>query len=139
MSEKLEIENLTRSLSQIVNTLNDLLSKKGNAPLVEKETPRIKKTPEMTYMTFLIKVLSNRQPVEVTLKKQTYNLQEDLELLLELSSYASITTKSFEEIAAKRRPNRTSESLKSRYSDYLSKIGEAEMKKIVQWVEKEGV
>lgn len=96
MSEKLEIENLTRSLSQIVNTLNDLLSKKGNAPLAEKETPRIKKTPDMTYMAFLVKVLSNRQSVEVTLKKQSYNLQEDLELLLELSSYSSITTKSFE-------------------------------------------
>lgn len=93
----------------------------------------------MTYMDFLVKVLSKRSSVEVTVKKQSYNLQEDLELLLELSSYATITSKSFEEIAAKRRPNRTSESLKSRYSDYLSKIGESEMKKIVQWVEREGV
>ena len=90
-------------------------------------------------MNYLVKVLSTKQPVEVTLKKQSYNLQEDLELLLELSSYATITSKSFEEITAKKRPNRTSESLKSRYSDYLSKIGETEMKKIVQWVEREGV
>lgn len=96
MSERIEIENLTRSLSQIVTTLNDLLSKKGNAPLAEKETSRIKKTADMTYMAFLVKVLSTRQPVEVTLKKQSYNLQEDLELLLELSSYSSITSKSFE-------------------------------------------
>lgn len=29
--------------------------------------------------------------------------------------------------------------MKSRYNDYLSKIGEAEMKKIVSWVEREGV
>lgn len=93
----------------------------------------------MTYMNYLVKVLSTKQPVEVSLKKQSYNLQEDLELLLELSSYATITSKSFEEISSKKRPNRTSESLKSRYSDYLSKIGEAEMKKIVQWVEREGV
>lgn len=50
----------------------------------------------MTYMSFLVKVLSDRPPVEVTVKKQSYNLQEDLELLIELSSYASITSKSFE-------------------------------------------
>ena len=37
-------------------------------------------------------------------------------------------------IAAKKRPNRSSESLRSRYQDYLSNIGEAEMKKIVSWV-----
>lgn len=35
--------------------------------------------------------------------------------------------------------NRTVEGLKSRYNDYLSKIGEPEMKKIVAWVEREGV
>lgn len=94
MSERLEIENLTRSLSQIVSTLQALSSKQLAAP--EKETNRIKKTPDMTYMAYLLKVLSNRSPVEVTLKKQTYSLQEDLELLLELSSYSSITSKSFE-------------------------------------------
>ena len=85
-------------------------------------------------MSFIVKVLSNRKSVEVILKKQSYNLQEDLELLLELSNYQSITNKSFEEIAAKKRPNRSSESLRSRYQDYLSNIGEAEMKKIVSWV-----
>lgn len=34
---------------------------------------------------------------------------------------------------------RTAESLKSRYHDYLYKIEEKEMKKIVSWIEKEGV
>jgi hypothetical protein len=93
----------------------------------------------MTYMDFLVKVLSSRNPVEVLVKKQSYTLQEDLELLLELSNYSSITNKSFEEIASKKRPNRTSESLRSRYQEHLSKIGEAEMKRIVSWVEREGV
>lgn len=40
---------------------------------------------------------------------------------------------------AKKRIHRTIDSLKSRYLDYLSKIGEAEMKKIIAWVEREGV
>ncbi len=75
----------------------------------------------------------------MTGKKQSYRLQEDLELLLELSSYGTITSKCFDEILSKKRINRTIESLKSRYSDYLSKIGEPEMKKIVAWIEREGV
>lgn len=96
MSERSEIESLYRSLNQIASNLNEYLSK-SNAPTLEgKESVRVKKTPEMTYMSFLVKVLSDRPPVEVTVKKQSYNLQEDLELLIELSSYASITSKSFE-------------------------------------------
>ena len=134
MSETREIENLTRSLNQIVSTLNDYLSKKTTSNVPETQPSKIKKTADMTYMSFIVKVLSNRKSVEVILKKQSYNLQEDLELLLELSNYQSITNKSFEEIAAKKRPNRSSESLRSRYQDYLSNIGEAEMKKIVSWV-----
>lgn len=35
--------------------------------------------------------------------------------------------------------NRTAESLKSRYHEYLYKIEEKEMKKIVNWIEKEGI
>jgi len=139
MSETLEIESLTRSLNQIVSTLSDYLTKKTTNTFQETKTIRIKKTADMTYMDFLVKVLSSRNPVEVLVKKQSYTLQEDLELLLELSNYSSITNKSFEEIAHKRRPNRTTESLRSRYSDYLSKIGEPEMKRIVSWVEREGV
>ena len=123
MSETREIENLTRSLNQIVSTLNDYLSKKTTSNVPETQPSKIKKTADMTYMSFIVKVLSNRKPVEVILKKQSYNLQEDLELLLELSNYQSITSKSFEEIAAKKRPNRSIESLRSRYSDYLSNIG----------------
>ena len=135
----MEIESLTRSLSNIVSTLTDLISKKNAPAVADREPVRHKKSSDMTYMAFLVKVLNNKLPVEVVVKKQSYNLQEDLELLLELSSYSTINNKSFEEISARKRPNRTVESLKSRYTDYLSKIGEQEMKKIVHWVEREGV
>jgi len=45
-----------------------------------------------------------------------------MELLLALSSYPQITGKTFEEIVAKKRINRTTESLRSRYHDYLYRI-----------------
>jgi hypothetical protein len=93
----------------------------------------------MTYHEYLIKVLASRPPLEVSGNKPSYRLQEDLELLLELSAYTSISNKSFEEIAERGKIKRSVDSLKSRYSDYLSKVGEAEMKKIVSWVEREGV
>ena len=96
MSERMEIENLTRSLNQIVSTLTDYLSKKNSTAIAEKQAVRIKKTSDMTYMDFLVKVLSNQAPVEVTIKKQSYSLQEDLELLLELSAYTNITSRSFD-------------------------------------------
>ena len=35
--------------------------------------------------------------------------------------------------------NRTAESLKSRYHDYLNRVDEKDMKRIVNWVEKEGL
>lgn len=88
----------------------------------------------MTYHDFLIKALSARPAHEPPVKKQSYRLYEDLELLLELSSYSVITNKCFEEIVAKKKIGRTLESLRSRYNDYLSKIGEVEMRKIVAWV-----
>ena len=63
MSETLEIESLTRSLNQIVSTLTDYLSKKNTTNVSESQQVRIKKTADMTYMSFLVKVLSNRKPV----------------------------------------------------------------------------
>jgi len=139
MSENIELEALTRSLNQIVSTLTDLISKSKSPSLIAEEVPRVKKTADMTYHDFLIKALSVRPALEAPTKKQSYRLQEDLELLLDLSAYTVITNKCFEEIVAKKKILRTLDSLKSRYNDYLSKIGEAEMKKIVAWVEKEGV
>ena len=35
--------------------------------------------------------------------------------------------------------NRATESLRSRYHDYLYRIDEKEMKKIVAWIEREGL
>lgn len=136
----MEIEQITKSLSHIITTLNDFISKSATPTLIQPDTTtRLKKTADMTYHEYLVKVLATRAPVEVSGTKPSYRLQEDLELLLELSAYNSITNKSFEEIAEKGKPNRSVESLKSRYNDYLSKVGEPEMKKIVSWVEREGV
>lgn len=49
MSESLEIEQLTKSLSYIVSTLNDLISKNNSTNLIQPENTRIKKTTDMTY------------------------------------------------------------------------------------------
>lgn len=49
MSETMEIEHLTKSLSHIVNTLNDLISKNNASNLIQADTTRIKKTASMTY------------------------------------------------------------------------------------------
>jgi hypothetical protein len=73
----------------------------------------------MTYHEYLVKVLANRPPVEASGNKPSYRLQEDLELLLELSAYSAISNRSFEEIAERGKLNRSVESLKSRYNDYL--------------------
>lgn len=94
MSENIEFEVLAKSLNQIVSSLSDYLAKKNNV-LVEAEPVRIKKTADMTYHDFLQKALATRQPVEVVGKRQSYSLQEDLELLLELSTYGAITSKCF--------------------------------------------
>jgi hypothetical protein len=137
MTENLELEQITKSLTQIISSLNDLVNKGPATPtLVQTPPNRIRKTPDMTYHEYLVKVLASRAPVEVTTPKQSYQLQEDLELLLQLSSYGSITQKSFEEIAERKKVNRSVEGLRSRYNDYLSRVGEAEMKKIVSWVER---
>lgn len=93
----------------------------------------------MTYHDFLEKVLKNRTPLPVHAKRPAYRLQEDLELLLGLSNYGQIVVKTFEEIANKKRINRTAESLRARYHEHLFKIQEKEMKQIVSWIEKYGV
>ena len=90
----------------------------------------------MTYHEFFRKALSTKKPVYITAKKQSYSLQEDLELLLELSGYEAITSRCFEEIVAKDNIKRSFDSMKSRYLEHLSKIGEPEMKKIVTWIER---
>lgn len=45
-----------------------------------------------------------------------------MELLVALSTYPQITVKTFEEIASKKKINRTAESLRARYHDYLFRI-----------------
>lgn len=135
-----ELESLTKTLIQVVGSLQDLLSKKGSAQAtLEPEPPKLKKTPEMTYNEFVNKALSTRKPVEVSSKKASFRLQEDLELLSELSTRDQISLKTFEEIAKGKRLNRSAEALRARYHEFLYKIDEKEMKKIVAWIEREGV
>ena len=59
--------------------------------------------------------------------------------MLELSQHNQITIKTFEEISNSKKVNRTAESLRSRYNDYLCRIDERDMKKIISWIEKEGL
>ena len=130
-----ELESLTKTLIHVVGSLQELIGKKATSQgSLEPEHPRLKKTPEMTYSEFIRKALENRKPLEVQSKKSSYRLQEDLQLLSELSFYNQISIKTFEEISKSKKINRTTESLRSRYHEYLHKIDEREMKKIVTWI-----
>jgi hypothetical protein len=45
-----DLEALTKTLIQVVGSLQDLLAKKSTPQAtLEPETPRLKKTPDMTY------------------------------------------------------------------------------------------
>ena len=77
MSESIEFEALAKSLTQIVSSLSDYIAKKNNI-LADPEPNRIKKTADMTYHDFLQKALATKSTVEVTGKRQSYSLQEDL-------------------------------------------------------------
>lgn len=81
-----DLEALTKTLIQVVGSLQDLLVKKSTVQsTLEPEGPRLKKTPDMTYSEFIKKALANKVPLEVNSKKSSYRLQEDLELLQQLS------------------------------------------------------
>lgn len=74
-----DLENLTRTLIQVVGSLQDLLAKKSaNQSTLEPEGFRLKKPTDMTYCEFLKKALNNRTPLEVSSKKNSYRLQEDI-------------------------------------------------------------
>ena len=92
-----ELEALTKTLIQVVGSLQDLLSKKSSPQAtLEPEAPRLKKTPDMTYSDFIKKVLAQKKALEVSSKKMSYRLQEDLELLQQLSNHNQISIKTFE-------------------------------------------
>lgn len=91
-----ELEVLTKTLIQVVGTLQGLIAKKGSDP-TKPEGPRnlIKKTPDMTYSEFIAKVLEQCQPLEVSSQKSSFRLQEDLLLLSELAHHNQISIKTF--------------------------------------------
>lgn len=90
-----DLETLTKTLIQVVGSLQDLLSKRNTTSTLEPEGPKLKKTPEMTYSEFLKRALAGRTPLEVNSKKSSYRLQEDLELLEQLSHHNQISLKTF--------------------------------------------
>lgn len=134
-----ELEALTKTLIQVVGSLQDLMSKKGSAQGSLEPEPPLRKTADMTYNDFLKKALSNRKPVEIHSKKASFHLQEDLEILLGVSQHSQISIKTFEEVSHSKKVNRNAEALKLRYHESLFRIDEKDMKKIVSWIEKEGV
>jgi len=71
-----ELESLTKTLIQVVGSLQELLTKKGTSQsTLEPEHPKLKKTPEMTYNEFVSKALATRKPVEVSSKKSSFRIQ----------------------------------------------------------------
>lgn len=105
-----ELENLTKSLNSIVNNLMEFLAKGNQAESVlQPQAPKIMKTPDMTYQQFLEKALAGKSSIAVDPKKKpSYRLQEDLELLLELSKIGGqVTNKNFDDIFNKKILQRT--------------------------------
>jgi hypothetical protein len=52
-----ELESLTRSLTQVVSNLMEMISKNTGSTILQPEVQKIKKTNDMTYHEFLSKVL----------------------------------------------------------------------------------
>lgn len=59
----MEIDKITKDLSNIIVSLNNLLAKNNQAPALIQPETRIKKTSDMTYHDFLVKVLAPLPPV----------------------------------------------------------------------------
>jgi hypothetical protein len=55
-----ELETLTKSLTQIVSNLMDIISKNTGGSLLQPDSQKIKKTTDMTYHEFIAKVLVGR-------------------------------------------------------------------------------
>lgn len=60
-----ELESLTKTLIQVVGSLQSILSQRGSSTstLEPEQQPKLKKTPEMTYNDFLKRALATRRPV----------------------------------------------------------------------------
>lgn len=58
-----ELETLTKTLIQVVGSLQEILSKKQAPKASLEPEPKIKKTADMTYIEFIRKVLESKKPV----------------------------------------------------------------------------
>lgn len=133
-----------QALTKLLESLIEKIKEQQQAPALPspaKEATKVVRTPNMTYQAYLSKVLGERAPLPPTTasKKASYRLYEDLEIFLEMSSCKNITNQIFEDIAGRGKVNRTAESIMARFHDFLIKVTEKDMKRIVEWVEKEGL
>lgn len=138
----MQAEETVQVLVKLLGTLLDKIKgqqQSGTVVAPVKEVTRVVRAPNMTYQAYLSKVLKDLPPCITSNKKASYRLFEDLEIFLEMSGCKNISSQIFEDIASKGRVNRTAESIKARFHDFLIKVTEKDMKKIVEWVEKEGV
>ena len=95
----------------------------------------------MTYSEYLIKVL--RQPSVSKAAgpggRSSYRLVEDLHIIVALSKQPNVTNKLFDDISRQGKINRSAESIRNRFNEVICHLTENEMKKITEYLEKEGV
>ena len=95
----------------------------------------------MTYSDYLTRVL--KQPTALKAigsgGRTTYKLVEDLHIINELSRHSSVNNKTFDDISRQGKINRSAESIRNRYNEVICNITEDDMRKITEYLEKEGV
>lgn len=110
-------------------------------PTAKVEPIKIVKTSSMTYSEYLTRVL--KQPAALkavgTGGRTAYRLVEDLHIINALSKQSSVTNKTFDDISRQGRINRSAESIRNRYNEVICHISEDDMRKVTEYLEKEGV
>jgi hypothetical protein len=96
----MQSEESVQVLTKLLETLIEKIKSQGQiAPTnTPKEPTRVVRTPNMTYHTYLSKVLKERShlpPAPLTSKKASYRLNEDLEIFLEMSGCKTINSQVF--------------------------------------------
>jgi hypothetical protein len=110
-------------------------------PAPKSEPIKIVKTPNMTYVEYLTRIL--KQPFVLKSVglggKSSYKLVEDLFIIAALAKQASISRKFFEDISKQSKINRSADSIMNRYNDVICHLNESDMKKITDYLSKEGI
>lgn len=140
------VDNLAKILTNLVEQLKATQQPQSASitpSQTQKETPtKVIRTPNMTYSQYLSKVLKERHHLPTRMeasKKSSYKLYEDLEIMLDMSNHKVIDSKIYDALSESGKLNRTADSIKARFLEFLVKVQEKDMKKIVEYVEKEGI